>query len=93
MTVDLGTLTNDDLPRTVVSKKSVTGGDELPGATLRVYDADGEPVEEWVSGEEPHRIEALAPATTSSARPRPLRATRSPRTSPSPWRRPLTCGP
>ena len=59
VTVDLGTLTNDDLPRTVVSKKSVTGGDELPGATLRVYDADGELVEEWVSGEEPH--EEMAP--------------------------------
>ncbi|HBO61620.1 MAG TPA: hypothetical protein DD645_02875, partial [Olsenella sp.] len=56
VTVDLGTLTNDDLPRTVVSKKSVTGGDELPGATLRVYDADGELVEEWVSGEEPHEL-------------------------------------
>lgn len=56
VTVDLGTLTNDDLPRTVVSKKSVTGEDELPGATLRVYDAGGELVEEWVSGEEPHEL-------------------------------------
>lgn len=56
LTVDLGTLTNDDLPRTVVSKKSVTGEGELPGATLRVYDADGELVEEWVSGEEPHEL-------------------------------------
>lgn len=61
-TVDLGTLTNDDLPRTVVSKKSVTGEDELPGATLRVYDADGELVEEWVSGEEPHEL-ALMPGS------------------------------
>lgn len=61
-TVDLGTLTNDDLPRTVVSKKSVTGEDELPGATLRVYDADGELVEEWVSGEEPHEL-TLLPGT------------------------------
>lgn len=62
VTVDLGTLTNDDLPRTVVSKKSVTGEDELPGATLRVYDADGELVEEWVSGEEPHEL-ALMPGS------------------------------
>ncbi len=62
VTVDLGTLTNDDLPRTVVSKRSVTGGDELPGATLRVYDADGELVEEWVSGEEPHEL-TLLPGT------------------------------
>lgn len=62
VTVDLGTLTNDDLPRTVVSKKSVTGEDELPGATLRVYDADGELVEEWVSGEEPHEL-TLLPGT------------------------------
>ena len=59
VTVDLGTLTNDDLPRTVVSKKSVTGEDELPGATLRVYDADGELVEEWGSGEEPHELTLL----------------------------------
>lgn len=64
VTVDLGTLTNDDLPRTVVSKKSVTGGDELPGATLRVYDADGELVEEWVSGEEPHELTLLPGAYT-----------------------------
>lgn len=62
VTVGLGTLTNDDLPRTVVSKKSVTGEDELPGATLRVYDADGELVEEWVSGEEPHEL-TLPPGT------------------------------
>ena len=62
VTVGLGTLTNDDLPRTVVSKKSVTGEDELPGATLRVYDADGELVEEWVSGEEPHEL-TLLPGT------------------------------
>nr|WP_269319831.1 SpaA isopeptide-forming pilin-related protein [Collinsella aerofaciens] len=64
VTVDLGTLTNDDLPRTVVSKKSVTGEDELPGATLRVYDADGELVEEWVSGEEPHELTLLPGAYT-----------------------------
>lgn len=64
VTVDLGTLTNDDLPRTVVSKKSVTGEDELPGATLRVYDADGELVEEWVSGEEPHELTLLTGSYT-----------------------------
>ncbi len=61
-TVDLGTLTNDDIPRTVISKKSVTGEDELPGATLRVYDSEGELVEEWVSGEHPHEL-ALAPGS------------------------------
>ncbi len=64
VTVDLGTLTNDDLPRTVVSKKSVTGEGELPGATLRVYDADGELVEEWASGEEPHELTLLPGAYT-----------------------------
>lgn len=64
VTVDLGTLTNDDLPRTVVSKKSVTGEDELTGATLRVYDADGELVEEWVSGEEPHELTLLTGSYT-----------------------------
>ena len=64
VTVDLGTLTSDDLPRTVVSKKSVTGEGELPGATLRAYDAGGELVEEWVSGEEPHELTLLPGAYT-----------------------------
>ena len=55
-TVDLGTLTNDDLLRTVVSKKSITGEGELPGATLRICDSEGELVEEWVSSDEPHEL-------------------------------------
>ena len=40
----------------------LTGEGELPGATLRAYDADGELVEEWVSGEEPHEL-TLLPGT------------------------------
>ena len=79
VTVDLGTLTNDDLPSIVVSKKSVTGEGELPGATLRVYDADGELVEEWVSGEEPHEL-TLLPGPTRSTRSSRPRATSSPPT-------------
>lgn len=35
--------------------------EELSGATLRIVDGDGNVVEEWVSGDEPHRIEMLAP--------------------------------
>ena len=33
----------------------------LSGATLQIVDADGNVVEEWVSGDEPHRIEMFAP--------------------------------
>ena len=39
-----------------ISKKDITNGDELPGAKLQILDADGEVVEEWISGEEPHTV-------------------------------------
>lgn len=42
-----------------VSKKSITGDDELPGAELTVFDKNGEVVDTWVSGSEPHYIEKL----------------------------------
>lgn len=41
-----------------ISKKTVTGDDELPGATLRIIDKNGNVVEEWVSTDKPHFIEA-----------------------------------
>lgn len=49
-----------------ISKKTVTGDDELEGATLTVKDSNGEVVLDkdgneltWVSGDHPHKIEGL----------------------------------
>lgn len=49
-----------------ISKKTVTGDDELEGATLTVKDSNGEVVLDkdgneltWVSGKHPHKIEGL----------------------------------
>lgn len=41
-----------------ISKKSITTQEELPGATLQIINKSGEVVEEWISGTEPHYIEA-----------------------------------
>ena len=49
----------DDTATVTFSKQDATTGEELPGATLQVIDADGEVVEEWVSTNEPHMIEAV----------------------------------
>lgn len=43
-----------------VTKIDITGGKELPGATLTIKDSTGEVVEEWISGEEPHLINLAA---------------------------------
>lgn len=51
----------DEPTKVDVSKVEVTGGPEVPGARLTVTDASGNVVDEWVSGDEPHRIEALVP--------------------------------
>ena len=42
-----------------ISKRDVTGGEELPGATLTVKNSEGNVVDQWVSTEEPHRIKGL----------------------------------
>lgn len=55
-TIDLGTLVNSDKPHVSISKADIVTGEELPGATLQVTDAEGNVVDEWVSGEEPHEI-------------------------------------
>ena len=49
----------DDFTRTLLSKRDITTEEEIPGAHLSVLDAEGNVVEQWVSGEEPHLIEAL----------------------------------
>ena len=42
-----------------ISKKDVTSGEELPGATLELYTKKGSLVESWVSEDEPHCIRGL----------------------------------
>ena len=42
-----------------VSKRQLTGSEELPGATLRIVDRDGQTVWEWVSSIKPQRITGL----------------------------------
>ncbi len=39
-----------------ISKKALTGKDELPGARLELRDESGALIESWVSGTEPHHI-------------------------------------
>ncbi len=41
------------------SKKSLTGADEVVGAKLTVTDETGKLIDEWISGEKPHIVEAL----------------------------------
>lgn len=43
-----------------ISKRQLTGSDELPGAVLRILDKDGKVVREWVSGIESQEIRGLA---------------------------------
>ena len=45
----------------VISKKKVSGTDELPGATLTLKDSKGTVVEEWVSTKTPKTIKGLEP--------------------------------
>lgn len=49
----------DDFTKVRLSKRDITTEEEIPGAHLSVLDAEGNVVEQWVSGEEPHLIEAL----------------------------------
>ena len=43
----------------LISKRELTGDDELPGATLTIQDEDGNVVRQWVSGDEPAEIRGL----------------------------------
>jgi uncharacterized surface anchored protein len=58
-------VTSDEPLVLEVSKRAVTGSEELPGATLEIYQddgsgkADGEVLYSWVSTDEPHFISAI----------------------------------
>ena len=45
--------------RVKISKTDITTHEEIPGTTLRVLDTDGKIMDEWVSADTPHYIEAV----------------------------------
>ncbi len=49
-------LMEDRRTRVLISKKEITGEDELEGAYLQILDQDMRIVEEWISGKTPHEI-------------------------------------
>lgn len=51
----------DDHTKVEISKTDITGEQEIEGALLQILTPDGEVVEEWTSGNEPHYVEYLAP--------------------------------
>ncbi|MFQ9766265.1 MAG: SpaA isopeptide-forming pilin-related protein [Thomasclavelia ramosa] len=52
------TMTDEDT-KVEISKQDITTQKELEGATLQVADKDGNIIDEWVSGKEPHMIRNL----------------------------------
>ena len=42
-----------------ISKKDITGGEELPGAKLTLFDSNGNVIETWTSEDRPHVIKGL----------------------------------
>lgn len=48
----------DDTTKVEISKLDITNDEELVGATLQIIDENGTVIEEWVSYEHPHFIEA-----------------------------------
>ena len=48
----------DDTTKVEISKLDITNDEELVGATLQIIDENGTVIEEWVSTNEPHYIEA-----------------------------------
>lgn len=64
-TGEIQTVEMTDKPTEVyLTKKDITTGDELPGATLIVKDKDGNEVDRWVSTDKPHKIEKLTEGET-----------------------------
>lgn len=46
----------DDTTKVQISKRDITTGEELPGATLQIIDENGIVIEEWISTNEEHFI-------------------------------------
>lgn len=54
---------DSDNSRVVISKKSMTTLEELPGAHLKVENENGEIIDSWVSGTEPHVLTGITDGT------------------------------
>lgn len=48
----------DKQTKQVIHKTDITTGEELPGTLIAIEDEDGNIIDEWISGKEPHVIEA-----------------------------------
>lgn len=57
--VEMENTFENDATSFYVSKRALTGDDELPGATLTIQDKDGNVVRQWVSGDKPTEIRGL----------------------------------
>lgn len=63
---DKATPSEPDKPTTPsfeISKRDATTSEELPGAKLQIKDENGNVVEEWTSGNTPHKVEGLKDGT------------------------------
>lgn len=55
---------NDEQIQVQISKKDITGQEELPGAALEVRAADGTLMDAWISAKEPHLLNLAAGSYT-----------------------------
>ena len=53
----------NDYTKIDISKVDLTGKQEVEGASLALYGADGAKIDAWTSSNKPHRIEHLSPGT------------------------------
>ncbi|MDO4648279.1 MAG: SpaA isopeptide-forming pilin-related protein [Eubacteriales bacterium] len=56
------TMYDAPIPDVLISKKDISGGEELPGAELTVTDEEGNVIAQWFSTTEPHKVK-LKPGT------------------------------
>ena len=57
--IEMENIFENDATSFYVSKRALTGDQELPGATLTIQDKDGSVVRQWVSGDTPTEIRGL----------------------------------
>ena len=57
--IEMESTFENDATSFFVSKRKLTGDEELPGATLTIQDKDGSVVRQWVSGDTPTEIRGL----------------------------------
>lgn len=53
----------NDYTKIEIAKRDISDESEVAGAVVALYDSDGNVIDEWVSSDEPHRIERLKPGT------------------------------